>query len=164
MAGDPLKKAIKNGSYIGMVGVELPTRRRNRMNGRIIEVKSGQHDTSDNFLIKVDQSFGNCPKYIQTRSIDIDGQKLAASSQIKPPIVSTSLNEERISLIRKSDTFFVASSYVPNDTDPSSGADASHRGGKPGFVVVLNETTLKWPDYTGKYVSRKLSFVNQKCF
>lgn len=133
-----------------MVGVELGTRRRNRMNGRIIEVASGQHDTSDNFLIKVDQSFGNCPKYIQTRTIDIDDKKLASISQIKPPTVSTSLNEEQISMIRNSDTFYVASSYVPNDTDPSSGADVSHRGGKPGFAVVLDQSTLKWPDYIGK--------------
>jgi hypothetical protein len=120
------------------------------VNGKIIEVVPAQRDIADNFLIKVDLSFGNCPKYIQTRSITVDEQKLSSLSQISPPIVSNSMNEEQMSLVRRSDTFFVASSYVPNDTDPSSGVDVSHRGGKPGFAVVLDGTTIKWPDYVGK--------------
>lgn len=62
-------------------------------------------------------------------------------------------------MVRQSDTFFVASSYVPNDTDPSSGVDVSHRGGKPGFVMALDGTTIKWPDYVGKYVSHTTSPV-----
>ena len=148
--GDPLKNALQEGSYIGLVGVELPTRRRNRMNGKIIEVAPPQPDATENFLIRVDLSFGNCPKYIQTRSIEIDEQKLAAISQVKPPTISTSLSVEQQLLISKSDTFYVASSFLPNETDPSSGVDVSHRGGKPGFVVVLDDTTIKWPDYVGK--------------
>lgn len=163
--GDPLKLAIKNGSYIGIVGVELPTRRRNRVNGKIIEVVPAQQDIADNFLIKVDLSFGNCPKYIQTRSITIDEQKLSSLSHIAPPIVSNSMNEEQMSLVRQSDTFFVASSYVPNDTDPSSGVDVSHRGGKPGFAVVLDGTTIKWPDYVGNFIFNTLGNIhkNPKC-
>jgi predicted pyridoxine 5'-phosphate oxidase superfamily flavin-nucleotide-binding protein len=41
------------------------------------------------------------------------------------------------------DTFFVASWH------PAGGADASHRGGQPGFVRVPDERTLEFPDYPG---------------
>lgn len=32
---------------------------------------------------------------------------------------------------------------------PGLGADASHRGGNPGFVTVTGSRTLTWPDYAG---------------
>ena len=46
------------GAKIGAVGLELHTRRRNRMNGTLAQGQSGQ------LSIAVDQSFGNCPKYL----------------------------------------------------------------------------------------------------
>src|SRR5689334_7371569 len=36
--GDPLLAALKPGARIGVLVIELPTRRRNRMNGRVIAV------------------------------------------------------------------------------------------------------------------------------
>lgn len=44
-------------------------------------------------------------------------------------------------LVRRADTVFVTSSH------PDSGADASHRGGSPGFVQIFGERTLRIPDY-----------------
>ncbi|MDR3081138.1 MAG: pyridoxamine 5'-phosphate oxidase family protein, partial [Streptomyces sp.] len=41
------------------------------------------------------------------------------------------------------DTFFVATA------DDDGNADASHRGGNPGFLKVLSPTRLRWPDYVG---------------
>jgi hypothetical protein len=32
---------------------------------------------------------------------------------------------------------------------PAGGADASHRGGNPGFVEVVDGSTLRIPDYSG---------------
>ncbi len=49
----------------------------------------------------------------------------------------------QISMITRSDTFFVASAHAER------GVDASHRGGNPGFVQVLDEQTLRIPDYIG---------------
>jgi predicted pyridoxine 5'-phosphate oxidase superfamily flavin-nucleotide-binding protein len=46
-------------------------------------------------------------------------------------------------LVAGADTFFIASWH------PGGGADASHRGGRPGFVRVLDDTTLEFPDYPG---------------
>ena len=45
--------------------------------------------------------------------------------------------------IGAADTFFVASAHSER------GVDVSHRGGNPGFVEVLDERTLRVPDYAG---------------
>jgi predicted pyridoxine 5'-phosphate oxidase superfamily flavin-nucleotide-binding protein len=59
--GDPAASGILPGARIGLLGIELSTRRRNRMNGRVIDI-----DVSG-FTVMVEQSFGNCPQYIQRR-------------------------------------------------------------------------------------------------
>ena len=46
-------------------------------------------------------------------------------------------------LIGEADTFFLAT-YAPGH-----GADMSHRGGNPGFVTVVDDTHLSWPEYAG---------------
>jgi hypothetical protein len=45
--------------------------------------------------------------------------------------------------VEGADTLFIASVHE------GTGADASHRGGQPGFVRVLDERTLQIPDYSG---------------
>jgi hypothetical protein len=47
------------GKNIGLLGLEFPTRRRNRVNGIIEKVEDGR------MHVHVIESFGNCPKYIQ---------------------------------------------------------------------------------------------------
>jgi hypothetical protein len=56
---------------------------------------------------------------------------------------STSLATGTRSLIERADTFFIASWHG------EGGADASHRGGRPGFVRVLDDRTLAFADYPG---------------
>ena len=46
-------------------------------------------------------------------------------------------------LIASADTAFVGSVH------PTRGADASHRGGFPGFIKIVDATTLRVPDYPG---------------
>lgn len=46
-------------------------------------------------------------------------------------------------MIAKADTFFVASAHA------GGSLDVSHRGGNPGFVHVLDDQRLAWPDYVG---------------
>src|SRR5258708_15010806 len=62
--GDPLETVLVPDAKLGVLGIELPTRRRNRMNGRIV----ASSDTG--FSVAVDQSFGNCPQYIQRRDYE----------------------------------------------------------------------------------------------
>ena len=47
------------GKLIGLLGLEMHTRRRNRANGIITKAEPGA------LHIRVVESFGNCPKYIQ---------------------------------------------------------------------------------------------------
>ena len=52
-------------------------------------------------------------------------------------------------MIAGSDTLFIASQFSEGDDDWSHGVDVSHRGGKPGFVIVAHESLLLFPDYAG---------------
>ncbi len=52
--------------------------------------------------------------------------------------------------IAQTDTFFIAS------THSQQGADVSHRGGYPGFVQVIDATTLMFPDYVGNNMFQTL--------
>ena len=60
-----------------------------------------------------------------------------------PPIErAAALSPKHAQLIANADTFFLGTIH------PSRGADASHRGGPPGFVRV-DGNRLWWPDYPG---------------
>ncbi|MCA9793214.1 MAG: pyridoxamine 5'-phosphate oxidase family protein [Candidatus Eremiobacteraeota bacterium] len=122
---------FQEGSLVGMLGLEFETRRRNRMNGRIVSV----HDPG--FTVEVHQAFGNCPNYIQTRKPRPHRQRPRLLAQ------GSRLEHSMASLIEASDTFMIAS------VNPGEGLDLSHRGGRPGFVKVVDEHTLLWPDFVG---------------
>lgn len=141
VAGDPVRDAVREGAPLGLLGIEMHTRRRNRMNGRV------QTLTDRGFSISVDQSFGNCPQYIQHRALEFVRSSLEAGEGGRSDTFST-LDEKARRLIVGSDMFFV-SSFVPADDDPiSQGVDVSHRGGRPGFVRV-DGNTLTIPDFPG---------------
>jgi predicted pyridoxine 5'-phosphate oxidase superfamily flavin-nucleotide-binding protein len=143
-ADDPLAAALAVGAPLGLLGIEPATRRRNRMNGTVIAV--GERG----FAVHVDQSFGNCPQYIQARTPGF----VAANEPARPPRQEGALlSAEAQALIRRADTFFIASAAPgAHAGDPSSGVDVSHRGGRPGFVRVTAEngrTVLTAPDFAG---------------
>ena len=140
VSGDPLADGIGEGRRLGMLGIELPTRRRNRVNVQVSAL------TDAGLSLTVDQSFGNCPQYIQRRKIEIAEQRPTQKA------LSVSrfgeLDEDARQLITRADTFFVASYVEEVSGDPATGADVSHRGGKAGFVRV-EDNTLTIPDYAG---------------
>lgn len=133
-SSDPARAGLHPGAAAGLLGIDLNTRRRNRMNGRIGDVDH------EGFSVAVVHTFGNCPKYIQVRPVDGVARKPGVLSER-----SDSLDERAQSLIRNADTFFVAS-YV--DTDGERSVDVSHRGGNPGFVRVEGDV-LTIPDFAG---------------
>ena len=139
--GDPLNKALVAGADIGALGLEFPTRRRNRVNGKIAHVDDG------GFEIRVTQSFGNCPKYIQARELG-SGSRIDTIGEHRTVHRREALNKADAALIARSDTFFIASQFSENG-DWTHGIDVSHRGGRPGFVIVGHETSLLFPDYSG---------------
>ena len=136
--GDPLAEALKTGADIGVLGMMPERRRRNRMTGRIGEVRPYGFD------INVLQSFGNCPQYIQARTVAPAGYRAT------PPEVEIAdrFDAAAARQIAEADTLFVASAYRAGDS-AQEGADASHRGGKPGFVKVLNDRSFIFPDFRG---------------
>ncbi|MBU2954785.1 pyridoxamine 5'-phosphate oxidase family protein [Marinobacter sp. F3R08] len=127
------------GASIGMVGIDLTNRRRNRVNGRI------QHSTTDAMTIVVDQSFGNCPQYIQTRSLPLTRGKLPAATRQRADISDPKVRR----IIESADTFFIASRAAGALDGGSAGIDASHRGGRPGFLGINDDGALSFPDFSG---------------
>ncbi len=142
VAGDPLAKALNKGNRLGLLGIELETRRRNRLSGYISNV------SDKGIELTIGQAYGNCPQYIQTRELDyID--PLSMSPETIEEL--SQFDQQACELISSSDTFFVAS-YISRDSDAASeGADVSHRGGKPGFILVNDAQTLTIPDYVGNF-------------
>ena len=136
--GDALEGGLALGADVGILGIELATRRRNRVNGRI----AGGDSTSLEFA--VDQSFGNCPQYIRERQ-----WRRADNEPAGPPIRGARLTPSQRDWIASADTFFIASGHRGGGESPAFGMDASHRGGDPGFVRVEGETRLTFPDYAG---------------
>jgi len=144
VSGDPLARALHPGSPLGLLGIEPQTRRRNRMNGQVTRVADGRA------TVRVDQSFGNCPQYIQARA-----PSFVTVSTGPEPLrhLGPSLEEPDRALIAEADTFFIATAASgARDGDPLRGVDVSHRGGRPGFVRVAEDdgaVELTVPDFRG---------------
>ena len=130
---DIFYKNIQENSAIGSLFIELATRKRFRINGKASK-------TGSNIKIKIHEAYPNCPKYIQRR--------IVSSPQHVEKSISTVTQGNELSFaernwIANADTFFVASS------SNTGRLDVSHRGGNKGFVTLLDDDTLKIPDYQG---------------
>lgn len=137
-ADDPLRAGMGPDQPLGLLGIELHTRRRNRMNGRIAAWDGRR------FEVAVAESFGNCPQYIQAR--DFHFSRSPALRFPGPVRERTGLADADRALIARADTLFVAT-YADTD-EAGRRVDVSHRGGKPGFVRIDGDT-LTVPDFSG---------------
>ncbi|MFE1599817.1 2Fe-2S iron-sulfur cluster-binding protein [Methylobacterium sp. ID0610] len=135
---DPASEGTQDGDAVGLLGIELHTRRRNRVNG-IVRASAGGA-----MHVAVDQSFGNCPQYIQLRDVAfVRDPREPFTGAVEE---SSGLDEAARGLIEAADTFFV-SSYA--EREDRRQVDVSHRGGKAGFVRVAGDGTLTIPDFAG---------------
>ncbi|WP_417461652.1 pyridoxamine 5'-phosphate oxidase family protein [Kordiimonas sp.] len=137
---DPLSLNIHEGAEVGLLGLQFHSRRRNRVNGRISNVRAG------GFSLEVTQSFGNCPKYIQKRETSEDLPDALKAGRVER---RTSLTDNDVKLITSADTFFIASAANNVGEGAARGVDVSHRGGMPGFVKVCPDGNLLVPDFSG---------------
>jgi uncharacterized protein len=137
--GDPAENGLNDTDAIALLGIELHTRRRNRLNGTVRRATPGE------FEIVVGQSYGNCPQYIQLR--DYEWSRDPKTPTAVPPQPLERLDARAKEMITTADTFFVAS-YVDRDSGQRQ-VDVSHRGGRPGFVRVDTDDTLTVPDFAG---------------
>ena len=143
---DPLAEALQGaGTQVGLLAIDLATRRRLRLNGEAERRPDGR------IHVRARQVYANCPKYIQAREPETG--RAEPDSQDGHTLRSRGLTDEQRRLISDADTFFIASAH------PEGGADASHRGGNPGFVRFLGENVLEFPDYSGNTLFNTLGNV-----
>lgn len=128
-AGDPLVDLV-DGSLIGLLALDPTTRRRMRVNGRVRRRPGGLE-------VEVDQVVANCPKYITERH-----RRVPDHGATPRRATGDRLERGQRDQVAAADTFFIA-------TATDDGADASHRGGTPGFIEVRDDRHLIWPDYAG---------------
>jgi hypothetical protein len=145
------------GRLFSGLSIFLEERGRVKLAGRVIGGACSRHQTDDKseatgagevqLALKIEQSLGNCPKYLNRKTItpSIPNPKLISSGPILSP--------EAIGLLAQADLFFIASAQAHEDMD------ANHRGGPPGFIRVHNTPThseLIWPEYSGNNLYQTL--------
>lgn len=151
---EPLWKNLQHNGLMSLLAIELPTRRRLRINGHLSSFQA-QPSIASHLDLIVDQAYPNCPKYIQRRSLH--------PHHFQPPdnpeaMESAALNADQSKWITDADTCFVASVHR------ESGTDVSHRGGLPGFIQVESATRLKIPDYAGNGMFNTLGNIRASGF
>lgn len=134
-ADDPLWQDLTPDARLGLLFIELSSRRRYRVNGHVEQLDS------TGLRLAIAEAFPNCPKYIQRRQPR--GTAGSASSEAANATRGHLLNDAAMALLSAADTLFVASGA------PDGHLDASHRGGPRGFIEVLANHRLRVPDYAG---------------
>ncbi len=140
-AGDPLHANLATPSPLAILALDPSTRSRYRVNGTAEATAPGR------FRLRVEEVFGNCRKYIQVRHL-----RAVAPARGAGIGESDALTASQREWIGRADTFFVA-------TVAEGGADASHRGGNPGFVHVERDGSLTIPDYSGNNMFQTLGNI-----
>ncbi|KAF2210937.1 hypothetical protein CERZMDRAFT_44354 [Cercospora zeae-maydis SCOH1-5] len=146
------------GRMISGLTIDLNTRKRVKLYGRMIagalstrddEVTGQQESVAEmQVVLKIEQSLGNCPKYLNSRRIEpaIANPELLSDSAQLPP--------RALELLSRADLFFVSSANKDEDMD------TNHRGGPAGFLrVESNEASgaiLCWPEYSGNRLYQTL--------
>ena len=134
---DPLAATLASGNEIGMLGIALASRRRNRLNGFLRPEGTG-------YVVDVHQSFGNCPQYIHAREWHrVDARQAPTARRFER------LQPSHEAWIAAADTLFIGSGVRADGGGTAGSFDASHRGGEPGFVQVAMDGSLQIPDYPG---------------
>jgi predicted pyridoxine 5'-phosphate oxidase superfamily flavin-nucleotide-binding protein len=139
---DPLLANLAAHAEAGMIVIHLAARQRVRLNG------TAQAHPDGRITLRTQQVYGNCPQYIQARAVSGDREVPSL-----PGRLGKSLDPRQRRSIEQTDTLFIATAH------PHSGADASHRGGRPGFVCVESETRLLFPDYRGNNMFNTLGNI-----
>ncbi|TYP75402.1 pyridoxamine 5'-phosphate oxidase family protein [Paenibacillus methanolicus] len=144
-AQDPLLAAgLAANRDVGLLAIDLGRRLRLRINGTATLARDGT------IVVAAEQVYGNCPKYIQQRAAPSCPE---AGSLTARRTRASRLNDGERQWIAKADTFFIGSRSAAGK------ADASHRGGLPGFVRVVDERTIVFPDYFGNSMLNTLGNI-----
>ncbi|KAK4201116.1 hypothetical protein QBC40DRAFT_278882 [Triangularia verruculosa] len=143
---------------ISALSIDLESRDRVKLAGKVVVgtlVTKADSKTIAQVQIgfQVEESLGNCPKYLNKKTI--------RAHLLSPKVVSTNLPlpEQAISLLAKADLFFLSSTNGQT-------MDTNHRGGPPGFMRVISNTdpltvdgsgvVLIYPEYSGNRLYQTL--------
>jgi hypothetical protein len=132
-SSDPLFRNLAKEGHVALFAPDFVATRRVRVNGRAV-IKQGP------IYIRTEEVYGNCRRYLQER-LFIGERKSSATDQ--PAETGNALSAAQQQQISRADTFFIATD------NPEHGADVSHKGGNPGFVRVVDEKHIVFPDYNG---------------
>ncbi|RAO66832.1 uncharacterized protein BHQ10_002844 [Talaromyces amestolkiae] len=141
------------------ISIDFDSRDRVKVMGRLLGIEPlDDMDMADHnklvgdlqLSMLVQESTGNCPKYINRREVrtHVPSPQLMSESLPLPP--------QAVSLIHKTDLFFVSSTN-------GESMDTNHRGGPSGFMrVASNEpkdcrgVVLVYPEYSGNRLYQSL--------
>ena len=143
---DLLFKNVEINTQVGALFIEPISRLRFRVNVRA----SLQ---ADKLKIEAKEAYGNCPKYIQRQEIslpEIEEKNVAKTSE------GTQLEEAHLTWIKQADTFYMGTQSLEGKSD------ASHRGGNTGFIEMLDDNTLRIPDYPGNSLFQSLGNIYEQ--
>lgn len=120
-------------TQVGALVIDFDRRMRARINGLLYR------DDSE-LRIDVEQAYSNCMKYIQRREVT----GTSAAAQVLRRSTADRLTARHAAWVRRADTAFIATATA------SRGADASHRGGAPGFLQCSADGRhVEFIDYRG---------------
>ncbi|CAN9089225.1 unnamed protein product [Alternaria alternata] len=142
-----MTQAKDGGKLVAGLAIDLMTRKRVKTAGRMIagairdidveiEGEADRKQEQIQLVTKIEQSLGNCPKYLNQYEI------YPALVNAKSVSQSSALSKEGKELIARSDMFFLS-------TTTEDDMDVNHRGGPPGFVRMIDSSTLVYPEYSG---------------
>lgn len=124
---------IKTKSTVGILFHEAARRARYRAWGNVQE-------TEGHLSFDIKMGYPSCPKHIQREQIEVSEKPVDLSPQ---HVNGTTLGEEEKAWILGSHTFFITTQTKKGDIE------SSHRGGDPGFIEILENGSIRVPDYLG---------------
>ncbi|KAJ7782497.1 hypothetical protein DFH07DRAFT_324143 [Mycena maculata] len=151
------------------IGIEFPTRRRNKFAGWISRLEELEYNRMK-LDLNVNEAIGNCPKYITVRDL-IPHPHTAPQIEYQESHLSLGarLPDAVISFIASADTVFLGTTYNAFARDSMffpSHVGMNQRGGRPGFIRVVpsDGRTLVLPDYSGNRIMTSLGNVEATPF
>lgn len=146
------------GRMVSGLTIDLETRKRTKLYGRMVAgalsmredeaTETQQHVAEVQLVLKIEQSLGNCPKYLNKKHVEL--------AESNPGLVSDSpqLPQRALDLLSKADLFFLSSANHDQDMD------TNHRGGPAGFVRIISNdpsgAVLCYPEYSGNRLYQTL--------
>ncbi|WP_299799779.1 pyridoxamine 5'-phosphate oxidase family protein [uncultured Maribacter sp.] len=102
----------------------------------------GEATKTDNEIsVAIKMGYPSCPKHIQREEIEVPAKtKDALKTSFEK---GSSLGDSEKKWISTAHTFFISTQTKKGDIE------ASHRGGDPGFIEILENGQLRVPDYLG---------------